>query len=76
MEEKASGCFQDIADMPCHYRYAVTVGTTTYETTIRAMYLAPLGACKGVCDVCETLQHGKRSQLLHKFRHASKLKHP
>jgi len=45
-----------------------------------------MGACKGVaiksgphpyiCDACEALQHGKNSQLLHKFGRASKLKHP
>ena len=87
--QDASRVLQHIADMPCHYRLCnetVTVGTTTYETTIRAMYLAPLGACKGValksgphpyiCDACEALQHGKSSQLLHKFGRASKLKHP
>ena len=75
--------------MPCHYRICnetVTIGATTYETTIRAMHLAPEGACKGValksgphpyiCDACESLQHGKSSQLLHKLGRASKLKHP
>ena len=64
----------------------VTVGTTTYETTIRAMHLAQLGACKEValksgthpyiCDACEALRHGKNSQLLHKFGRTSKLKYP
>ena len=80
---------QCIADMPCHYKICnetVTIDAKTYESTIRAMYLAPMGACKGVaiksgphpyiCDACEALQHGKNSKLLHKFGRASKLKHP
>jgi len=49
------------------------IGIATYETTIRAMHLAPLGARKGValksgpypyiCDVCKTLQHGKTGSI-------------
>ena len=87
--QDASKVLQRIADVPCHYRVCnetVTIGVTTYECTIRAMYLAPMGACKGVakksgphpyiCDACEALQHGKNSQLLHKFGRAFKLKHP
>jgi len=64
----------------------VTIGSTTYETTIFALHLAPHGSCKGIasksgshpciCDACETLQHGKNSQLLHKFNRISKLKYP
>ena len=80
---------QSIADMPCYYRVSdktIKIAKTSYETTIHAMHLAPLGACKGValksghhpyiCDTCEALQHGKNSQLLHKLGHASKPKHP
>jgi len=87
--QDASRVLQRSANIPCYYRVCnetVTVGTTTYETTIHAMHLAPLGACKGValksgphpyiCDVCEALQHGKNSQLLHKLGHNSKLKYP
>ena len=87
--QDASRVLQCVADMPSHYRVCnetVTIGTTAYETTIRAMHLAPLGACKGValksrphsyiCDACEALQHGKNSQLLHKLGRASKLKYP
>ena len=65
---------------------AITIAEASYKTTICAMHLAPLGACKRVvlksgphsyiCDACKALQHGKNSQLLHKFGHASKLNHP
>lgn len=80
---------QSIADEPYYYKVCnktVTIGSVTYSTTIRALHLAPFGACKGIasksgphpyiCDSCEMLQHGKSSQLLHKFGCASKLKHP
>ena len=42
---------QSIADMPCYYRVSnetIKIAKTSYETTIRAMHSAPLGACKGV----------------------------
>lgn len=87
--QDASRVLQSIADMPCYYRVSnetIKIDKTSYETTIRAMHLAPLGACKGValksgphpyiCDACEALQHGKNNQLLHKLGRASKLKHP
>ena len=64
----------------------MTIGNEVFQATIRALHAAPKGVCMGValesgshpyvCEVCEALQHGKNSQLLHKLLRASKLKHP
>ena len=85
----AAHALQQIADIPCYYQVCdeqVKVHTQVYLGTIRALHLAPKGACKGIashlgphpytCEACEALQHGKNSQLLHKLMRASKLKHP
>ena len=80
---------QRLADIPCYYRVyvdeQVQVGPNSYVGTIRALHMAPEGACNGrahsigdhpyVCTACEALQHGKSSQLLHKLQRAAKLKH-
>ena len=81
---------QRLADTPCYYKVCadeqVHVGPHTYVGTIRALHLAPEGTCNGkastvgehpyICMACEALQHGRDSQLLHKLRRATKLKHP
>lgn len=85
----AAKLLQKIANVPCYYKLSeehVTVGMQTYQNTIRALHMASKGACKGTasksgqhpytCDACEALQHGKSSQLVHKFRRSSTLKHP
>ena len=87
--QSAAQLLQKIADIPCYYKISeeqIRVGTQTYQNTIRALHMAPKGACMGTaitsgphpytCDACEALQHGKSSQLLHKFRRESMLKHP
>jgi len=84
---KLQKCFSKL--LICYYKLCnetVTIGSTTYETTIRTLHLAPHGSCKGIasksgsypyiCDAREALQHGKNSQLLHKFNRISKLKYP
>ena len=63
----------------------VNVGAQ-YQGTIHALHSVPKGTCKGTasvagphpytCEACETLQHGKNRQLLHKLLRAPKLKHP
>lgn len=87
--QAAAKLLQKIADVPCYYKISeeqIKVGKQTYQNTIRALHIAPKGACKGTafksgphpytCDACEALCHGKNSQLMHKFRRASTLKHP
>lgn len=85
----AAQALQQIADIPCYYKVCneqVKIHTQVYQGTIRALHMAPKGACRGIascsgphpytCEACEALQHGKNSQLLHKLLRASNLKHP
>ena len=89
MHANAAKALQKVADKPCYYKVCdeeVRVNTTAFKGTIRALHKAPKGPCKGsasktgphpyTCEACEALQHGKNSQLLHKWNRATNLKHP